>query len=226
MENPFPQITIQINPAVYIKDPQSSDLGKRIIASSIDMIDELGFEQFTFKKLARVIETSEASIYRYFESKHKLLLYITSWYWAWMDYRLSFKTANVTSAIKCLRSSIELITEQVEEDSDFSHINEVKLNNIVINESPKVFLNRSVDQVNKEGVFLGYKQLVDRISKFVLSINSNFRYPHMLISTIIEGAHLQRYFADHLPKLTDTIDGEDSVQTFYSDLVFKMISQK
>jgi hypothetical protein len=45
----------------------------------------------------------------------------------------------------------------------------------------------------------------------------------MLISTMIEGAHNQRFFAEHLPRLTDVIKGEDSVTQFYLDMVTKSI---
>jgi hypothetical protein len=41
----------------------------------------------------------------------------------------------------------------------------------------------------------------------------------MLVSTIIEGAHHQRFFADHLPRLTDIVEGEDAVTSFYLQLV-------
>ena len=33
----------------------------------------------------------------------------------------------------------------------------------------------------------------------------------MLVSTIIEGTHHQRFFAEHLPRLTNVVEGEDSV---------------
>ena len=45
----------------------------------------------------------------------------------------------------------------------------------------------------------------------------------MLVSTIIEGAHLQRHFAAHLPKLTDQIKGEDAVSEFYHQIAFNAI---
>ena len=48
----------------------------------------------------------------------------------------------------------------------------------------------------------------------------------MLVSTIIEGAHHQRFFATHLPKLTDNFKNEDSVTRFYTELVFKMVENK
>ena len=52
---------------------------------------EIGFESFTFKKLAAKIESTEASVYRYFENKHKLLIYLVSWYWNWVEYRLDME---------------------------------------------------------------------------------------------------------------------------------------
>ena len=45
----------------------------------------------------------------------------------------------------------------------------------------------------------------------------------MLISTIIEGAHQQRYFAEHLPSLTDTKQNHDAVGDFYQEMVFKVL---
>ena len=81
-------VNIAINNRTYLKDPVSSELGKKIIKQSIDMIHELGFEEFTFRKLGLRIASPEASVYRYFESKHKLLLYLASCYWTWMDYRI------------------------------------------------------------------------------------------------------------------------------------------
>ena len=66
-------ITITVNDKLYVKNPETSALGKKIIENSILLIDEIGFENFTFKKLGEIIGSNESSIYRYFESKHKLL---------------------------------------------------------------------------------------------------------------------------------------------------------
>ncbi|MFT8175893.1 TetR/AcrR family transcriptional regulator, partial [Salmonella enterica] len=84
------QIVISVNPKLYVKNPESSELGRKIIQQSILLIDEIGFEAFTFKKLGERIGSNESSLYRYFENKHKLLLYLTSWYWGWMEYRVVF----------------------------------------------------------------------------------------------------------------------------------------
>ncbi len=223
MNDLLSKVSIKVNEYIYLKNPKSSDLGQRIITGSINMIDELGFESFTFRKLGKEINSAEASIYRYFESKHKMLVYLTSWYWGWMEYRLVFSMANLHSAKDRLEIAITLLTEQVKEDSSFTHINEVKLNRIVISESSKAYLTKEVDQENKEGAFTGYTEIVSRVSSIILEINPNYKYPRMLVSTMIESAHHQRYFAEHLPRLTNLIKGEDSISMFHKDLIFQAI---
>ncbi len=223
MSDLLPHIQIQVNEKMYLKNPDTSALGRRIIEGSVNLIVHLGFEQFTFRKLAQEIESTEASIYRYFESKHKLLLYLTGWYWGWMEYRLVLGLANIEDPVARLKRAITLLTEVITEDSSISHISEVKLHQIVISESSKAYLTKEVDAENKEGAFAGYKSLVGRVGNIVREINPEYRYPHMLISTAIEGAHLQRYFADHLPRLTDIDDKEDLTSAFYWDIIQKAI---
>ena len=218
MENFNSNISIRINQNVYIKDPESSDLGKKIIRFSIDLIEEIGYEDFTFKKLAANIQSTEASIYRYFENKHKLLTYLTLWYWGWLEYRLILKLVNIEDPMEQLKRAIELVTEEITEDKSFSQINEVKLQQVIITDSTKIIFGKQVDEDNKLGYFSSFKSLVERISQIVLKINNEYSYPHMLVSTIIEGAQHQRYFAEHLPRLTDKNETDDTVTTFYLQL--------
>ena len=42
------QLQISISPDLYTKNPESSVLGQKIVSKSIEMIDALGFEDFTF----------------------------------------------------------------------------------------------------------------------------------------------------------------------------------
>ncbi len=219
-------VRFDLNEHLFLKDPLTSDLGIKILSASIELIDDIGYEAFTFRKLAQKISSTEASIYRYFENKYKILLYLSAWYWNWMEYRLSFRLANIVSAQKRLDIAIDVLTEPITVDSAFSHINEVKLNRIIIGESSKCYLSKGVDDENELGVFIAYKRLVQRVGEIIIEINSRYKYPNMLISTLIEGAHLQRFFADHLPKLTDKVKGEDAVTSFYQEMVNKAIATK
>lgn len=217
------QINLSIDGSLFTKDPESSDLGKKIVRTSIEMIDELGYEAFTFKKLGDRIHSNESSIYRYFESKHALLVYLFNWYWSWIEYKLVFLTMNIEQPELKLVKILRLLTEEIKEDSDFSSINEVLLNKIIISESAKAYHNKEVDEDNKKGFFKVYKRVVQRVCDIILEINPNYPYPHMLISTIIEGAHHQRFFSEHLPSLTDVEEGNDAIDRFYEELLLKAI---
>lgn len=216
-------ITIQVNSKLYLKDPNSSELGIKIITKSIDLINSMGFEDFTIRKLAIAINSTEASVYRYFESKQKLLLYLISWYWSWMEYRLVFATTNISSPKIKLERAISLITDKIENDENLNNVNLKKLNSIVFTESTKSYLNKEVDKENKIGAFGEYKKFVENVSDIVLELNPKYKYPNMLISTVIEGAHLQHHFTDHLPRLTNISRADDHIQQFFTDIVFKSI---
>ena len=217
------QINLSIDSSLFTKNPESSELGKNIVRTSIEMIDELGYEAFNFKKLGERIHSNESSIYRYFESKHALLVYLFNWYWSWIEYKLVFLTMNIEQPEVKLLKILRLLTEEVKEDSDFSSINEVLLNKIIISESAKAYHNKEVDEDNKKGFFKVYKRVVQRVCDIILEINPNYPYPHMLISTIIEGAHHQRFFSEHLPALTDVDQGNDAIDRFYKELLLKAI---
>ncbi len=225
MQSLIGQLQIQVNEKIYLKDPNSSDLGKNIIGQGILLIDEIGFERFTFRKLAKKLSTTESSIYRYFESKHKLLIYITSWYWSWMEYHLVFSVTNITSPEKKLRTAIQAISQNTTARESFGHIDMEVLNRIVISESSKAYLTKEVDNANKEGFYAGYKRLVAHISNIVLEINPKFKYSHTLVSTIVEGIHHQKYFADHLPSLTDISNNSGELAAFYIDMALACIKK-
>ncbi len=217
-------IQFKIDEKVFTKDPSTSELGRNIILHSIDLIDELGFEAFTFRKLAERIQCTEASIYRYFENKHKLLIYHLTWYWIWMDYRLTLSTANIKSAEERLKIAIRILTSPLEQDPQVPHVNEAALYRIVIAESQKVYLTKIVDEENKQGLFFSYKKLCKKAAAIVSEVNPRYPYPTALISTIVESSYDQRYFAWHLPSLTEIPKNqENGITDFLTDLVFKTV---
>ena len=223
METLLNIIAIKVNENIYLKDPDSSEIGRRIISNSIILIDDLGFEEFTFKKLGKKINSPESTIYRYFESKQFVLHYITSWYRSWLEYRLVFSTANIGSKEEKLKVAIKLLTEQIVEDSNFSYINEAVLYRIVVRESAKSYFKKGVDIENKKGLFRVYKSLVERVSEMISDINPSFKYPHMLVSTVIEGSHQQKHFANYLPSLTDSKDDDTKITDFFTLMVFSTL---
>ena len=207
-------LKISVPSKIYIKDPETSDLGKRIVENSILLINEIGFESFTFKKLGAKIGSNESSIYRYFESKHKLLQYLSSWYWAWLEYQLVLETFSISNTQEKLEKAVKVITRTVEEDSNFSHINETILYKIIVNESSKSFLTKEVDSENKEGYFEIYKRVITRISEMILAVNKNYPFALSLASTILEGGLHQHYLKEHFPSITNCKKGKTPTDFF------------
>jgi AcrR family transcriptional regulator len=223
MERLMQSLRMGINENLYLKDPESSELGKKIVEHSILMINEIGFESFTFKKLGTAIQSNESSIYRYFENKHKLLLYLASWYWGWLEYRMVFATYGISDNEKKLRRAIEILTQKVEEDTTFLHINEVILNKIVINEYSKSYLTKEVDKENKEGYFLVYKRLVNRLTEMIEAVDREYPYPISLASTIFEGSLHQYFLKEHFPALTNCNESVSPLE-YFTDLIDRTLN--
>lgn len=209
---------IQINDKIYVKDPETSDLGRKILEQSIILIDEIGFDNFTFKKLGEKIGSNESSIYRYFENKHKLLVYLSSWYWSWMEYKLVFATANITDANEKLKKAITIVTERVKDDLSTDYINESILNKIIIAEFTKTLHTKEIDSENKEGFFSIYKRVISRIITIVNEVNPEYQYSKSLVSSIVEGSLHQYFLKEHLKSITDC-DDNITPTNFYLNLV-------
>jgi AcrR family transcriptional regulator len=218
MQNILSNIIISVNDKLYVKNPETSELGKKIIEQSILLIDEIGFENFTFKKLGEKISSNESSIYRYFESKHKLMLYLSSWYWGWIEYKLAFATTNVSNPMERLKKGITIVTEKVEDDSTTLHINESVLNKIIIQEFTKTLLTKEVDEENKEGFFLVYKRVINRIIEMITEVNPQYAFAKSLASSIVEGALHQHFLKDHLKTITNCNENV-SPTDFYINLI-------
>jgi AcrR family transcriptional regulator len=223
MQSILSNIIISVNDKLYVKNPETSDLGKKIIEQSILLIDDIGFENFTFKKLGEKINSNESSIYRYFESKHKLMLYLSSWYWGWIEYKLVFATNNVNNPIEKLKKAITIVTEKVNDDSETTHINEAVLNRIIVQEFTKTLLTKEVDEENKEGFFIVYKRIINRIIEIIIEVNPNYLFAKSLASSIVEGALHQHFLKEHLKTIT-SCDETNTVTDFYLDLVVTTLS--
>lgn len=199
--------------------------GKLMVKKSIDLIYSLGFEQFTFKKLAAEINSTEATIYRYFENKYRLLLYILNWYWCYMEFLVTFKLENVYDKKERLKIIIQLLTHELAESASQFDYNKRFLNQIVIAESSKVYLVKEVTEINKDEVFKPYKDLCAKIAQVISDYNPTYKYPRSLSTTLIETSHHQQYFSVNLPKLTDISDKKNTEYTslFLDDFLFKIL---
>jgi AcrR family transcriptional regulator len=193
--------------------------------NSIELIDEIGFEAFTFKKLAQKINSTEASVYRYFENKHQLLMFLYAWYWGKIEYQIHVETLHIEGTEEKLFKAIKMLIEKKNANDIYTFVDELKLKRIIEHEGIKSILNKKVDDVNKNGAFDNYKNLVAKLGGWIQEIMPNYPYSKMLVTTLVEGAHIQHFFADHLPRLTDKQQDQDNVENFFIEFLNILISQ-
>ena len=221
-------VRLVLSEKLCLRDPNQTELGRKILEHGIHLIDELGFEAFTFKKLAIAISSTEASIYRYFENKHKLLIYLVAWYWAWLAYVIDYQTHNIQDARQRLRLAIEVLANASNEDPRTAHINEARLHKIVVAESSKAFLTKAVDGEQAAGLFQGYVQLIEKFASILREVNPEYAYCKALAVTCIETSRKQLFFAEHIPvvtEITNTTDGMRALCDFLESLVHAALAR-
>lgn len=205
-------VQLEINPNLYLNDPQKTKLGRKIIEQSVLLIDKIGLEQFNFKKLAETISSSEASVYRYFENKHHLFVYLLNWYWEWMIARIDLNTLNIIDPNDRLKVALGIIVDTANKNMAIEFVDEEILHKIVVREGAKAYHHKLVDEDNEDGFFLAYKRLCKNIANIIIEVKEDFPYPKALASTLIETANNNLYFARHLPRLTD-LEAKENGQT-------------
>lgn len=221
----LPDIRIKMNDKLYLKNPENSILGRKIVRGGILLINKLGFEDFTFKKLAQEIGATESTIYRYFENKHRLLVYLITWYWSFLEYKVIFTLNNIDNAEVKLKTIIRLLVVEPDKKQNSDYIPETEAYELVKRESSKAFLTRNVTKDNQNRLFKPYKDLCARIAVIIKEFNPRYKYPNSLASTILEMSHAQKFFMENLPSLTDSKTPDDKkLIAFLEQLVFKTLS--
>jgi AcrR family transcriptional regulator len=204
------QIQVQPNEKLFVRDPALSEIGRNIVKEGAAMMEEMGLEEFTFKKLALRLKTNESSVYRYFESKHRLLLYLLDWYWRWIEYLVMFHTNNVQDPTQKIEMVLNILMLRVEgELVGGAQIDKNVLHKLVIKEGSKSYLTNHVTEDNKQQFFKPYKDLCARIAAIFREVNPDYKYPRSLTSTVLEMAHHQYFFMHNLPRLTDFGETKD-----------------
>ena len=220
-------LAFKLNEKLYLRDPQETELGRKIIENAILLIDNLGFDQFTFRKLAEAIGSAEASLYRYFENKHKLLIYLTAWYWNWTEYRMDLMTHPSMTPDEQLRWCLRVLSEKKVKDPTFGFVDEEALSRIIILEQDKTYLTKWVDEDNRSGLFGGYKSICRKMAGLVRQCNPEYTDPNTLVSTVMLASLQQIFYAEHLPSLTNIgTDIHGRLLGFLEHLMFSAIRKQ
>jgi AcrR family transcriptional regulator len=219
---------VKMNANLYLRDPEGTEIGKQIIKITVQMMADLGYEHFTFKKLAIEMNSTEATVYRYFENKHKLLIYLIDWYWSFIEFQVIFQLNNVKSPEERIKKLIDILVWEDNASAVFSELDQEALFYIAIAEGSKTYLSKDVDENNKELLFKPYKDLCARIALLFKEYNPKYKYPASLASTLVETAHMQYYFMQHLPRLCDFSKKKNpkDIEAYLEHLVFGALDVK
>ena len=220
---------IKMNEKLFLRNPEESVLGRKIVKHGLILINKIGFEEFTFKKLATEISTTESSIYRYFENKHRFLVYLINWYWSYIEYKVVFFINNINNPEIKLKTVIKLLVEEpINKNLDTDFISENEAYMLVMWEGSKSYLTRNVSKDNKDRLFKPYKDLCERISSIIVELNPKYKFPHSIASTVLEMAHSQKFFMQNLPALTDFSKDQDDkkIILFLESMLFNSIQAK
>jgi len=197
------------DPTLHLRDPGISVVGERILSEGLVLMNELGLEVFTFKKLAERAEYTEATIYKYFPNKQRLLQYYFQLYWMWLDTHCQQEGRSLTDAWERLQGDIRSLCGLWAKDAMAAQLDPVALRALVIVEGSKSFLHRNVDEDNKLKLFQPYKDLCAHIAAELKACDRKCKHPRTIATTLIEMAHSLDFAMDHLPALTELSEGGD-----------------
>ena len=219
---------VKMNEKLFLRDPEGTEIGKQIIKNGVTLISQLGYEHFNFKKLALEIRSTEATVYRYFENKHKLLIYLIDWYWAFVEFQVIFQLNNIVDPAKKIKKLIDILVWEDNAGTVVSELDQQSLYYIAIAEGSKTYLSKEVDDHNKDFLFKPYKDLCGRIASLFKEYNPTYKFPASLASTLVESAHMQYYFMQHLPRLGDYSMKKNpkEIEAFLEHLVFGVLDAK
>jgi AcrR family transcriptional regulator len=216
------EMIIKNESRLFLKDPEVSELGRKIIEQGTRLIDETGFDEFTFKKLACEINSTEASIYRYFENKHQLLFYLLTWYWNWLKYNIDFQTINLKNPKDKLKEIIKIICHSPKEVTKAKFIDETVICRIAMIESGKIYFSRFLKDERQSEVFDIYKEVCLKIATVLQGINPKYPHSTSLAVTLLAASQKQGIHSFYLKELTD-LSGQSQVEAFLENTILAVL---
>ena len=215
------RLQIMLPEILFIRNPESTELGRKIMKHSVELMFHDGFESFTFKKLAQQIGTTEAGMYRYFENKHQLLMYLTAWYWGWLSYQIKFRTNNITTAKERLAIIITLLSNDIDDDLNTNYINESMMHSIVSKE--RIRGGDSMENLDK--CLSSYIDLCKDVAEIISLCSPNYKYPKALATNLIEISHYHHYLKNNVPALCDYSKNkkQQKTNTYLHEMVFSCL---
>lgn len=218
---------IEPDPGLALRDT-ATPVGARILSEGLVLMNRLGLEGFTFKKLADKAGCTEMTVYHYFANKQRMLQYFHQAYWLWLATHCQQEGRNLKDPWDRLRGDIAAICGIWPSDALAGQFDPTALRALVVNEGSKSFLHKDVDADNKLRLFKPYKDLCAHIADEVKACAPRARSPRGFATTLVEMAHSLEFAMHHLPALTELSDKKDRKQlaAFLIDLAERYLASK
>jgi AcrR family transcriptional regulator len=221
MNSFFQNINVNVSQNLYLKDPLSSELGIHILDEGLVLMNSLGYENFTIKKLAKAIKTTESSVYRYFENKRKLTLYYLSWYCAMIEFLIVTHISENDSLDEIINQIIVILINQHElkhshpdlSYTDLQQLISAELEHIV-NSNDSAFLHLKNEVTDS---------LILRISQLLAPHCTTSIKIKELIIMLFNDLHRQKRCYKLLQEAA-TFKTNQELAAYYKDILTKLIS--
>ncbi|MBK9175155.1 MAG: TetR/AcrR family transcriptional regulator [Flavobacteriales bacterium] len=202
---------LDLDPSLTLRDP-SSPMGRRILQEGLDLMNELGLEAFTFKKLAERIGCTEVTVYHYFANKQRLLQYYFQLYWLWLGILGQQSGKAAKNPLDRLHGTIRVLSGLWPGEVLATQLEPSALRKLVINEGSKSFMHKNVDSDNELKLFKPYKDLCAQVASELKACSPRLKSPRSFATTLVEMAHSLEFAMLHLPALTELSEKKDRKQ--------------
>lgn len=185
------------------------------MTGGLDLLNSKGYLHFTFKELANSIKSTEASIYRYFDSKEQFLTYCSANYWVQLKHRLGMYTLNITDSKIYFERIMDVLLDDLQDqqylllaNKDFTRFRESSCRYGI------PILGILKDSGSREALLADYESLMGEVYHFiedtVEKVVPNSGFKDVLASAILSNTHIQlsraKFISEHLsnPRKIDT----------------------
>lgn len=223
----MPRYVIEPASGLTLRDT-ASPMGTRILAEGLVLMNKIGLEAFTFKKLAERMGSTEVTVYHYFANKQRLLQYYFQVYWLWLATHCQQEGRGLKDPLERLQGDIRAIAGLWPVDARAAQFDPSDLRELVINEGSKSFMHKNVDSDNKLQLFKPYKDLCGHIAIELKACSPRMKNARSFATTLVEMAHSLEFAMHHLPALTELSEKKDRRQlaAFLFDLAEGHLSRR
>jgi AcrR family transcriptional regulator len=195
--------------ALSLREPTATELGRSVLVEGLALLNELGLEAFTFRKLAARAGCTEVSIYKYFANKQRLLQYHFQLYWLWLLQVGAQEVVMAGDARAALRRVVDVLCGLWPGDLPALQVDPASLRRLVIAEGMKSYMHKHVDDDNARLLFKPYKDLSAFVADRLVACRPGLAMPRSFATTLVEMAHSLPFAMEHLPSLTELSDTQD-----------------